>query len=403
MKTRTEITSEAVAALPQGGRLYDPTLRGFGVRRNKGGVSYFFRWRAAGKHREVGLGIVGEVTITAARRKAAEFRGQLAVRIDPLDKLRQDAAAKREAEAAAKAASAARMPLSRFAQIYAESVPKKPSSKRSDESLLRLHILPRLGDVDVADLNRLHAQKLHDALSATPTRANRAFALLSHMLTVAAAKGYREAPLPRKSIKKNPEPPRDRYLTPAEHANLWRTLCEMDATPHRDAAQALRLLIVTGCRKNEVVRLRWDEVDEDCLRLADSKTGRRTVPLAGEAIAILKARRSGSRSAFVFPSESSTEANDGPRADVETAWRIARHTAKLPGVRIHDLRHSFAAAAVHAGLTLTEIGKLLGHKAPATTARYAHVSDAVARAAADKVGDRFRSIVEASGGLRAAK
>ena len=403
---RPEITPDTIAALPVWGRLLAQKPAGFGVRRTPAGASYFFRWRARedGKLRDIGLGRVCDITITNARRKADEYRGQLALRIDPLDAIREEQAAKRNAKAAtdaAEAAAAARLTLATFAPIYAAAVRKKDSSRRSDASIFWLHILPRLGAKPVEEINRLDAQRLHDALATTPTRANRAFALLSHMLTVAAAKGYREGPLPRACIKKNAEPARDRYLTPTEHATLWKVLTAMEATPHRDSAQALKVLIATGCRKNEIVHLAWNEVDIEaaCLRLADSKTGRRTVPLVPGALAIIKAREPGHRSAFVFPSEDIKR----PRADVEVAWRLARDAAKLPGVRIHDLRHSFAAACVAEGLTLTEIGSLLGHKAAATTARYAHVSDAVARSAADRVGVRLASIVAAADGLKAVK
>lgn len=403
---RPELTPENIASLPIGGRLMCPTTKGFGVRRTKRGASYFFRYRSRidGKLVDIGLGIVGEVTYTSASREAAVLRGKVAAKGDPRDEDRAKKAAEAEAKAAtlaAEAAEAARMTLAEFAPIYAAAIRKKDSSRRSDASIFWLHILARLGSKPVEDITRLDAQHLHDALSPTPTRANRAFALLSHMLTVAAAKGYRDAPLPRACIKKNAEPARDRYLTPTEHATLWKVLTAMEATPHRDSAQALKVLIASGCRKNEIVRLAWKEVDLEgaCLRLADSKTGRRTVPLVPSAVEILKAREPGRRSAYVFPSEDLERS----RADVEVAWRLARDAAKLPGVRIHDLRHSFAAACVAEGLTLTEIGSLLGHKAAATTARYAHVSDAVARGAADRVGVRLAGIIAATDGLRAVK
>ena len=170
---------------------------------------------------------------------------------------------------------------------------------------------------------------------------------------------------------------------------------------HQGSAQALKLLILTGCRKNEIVRLAWSEVDEDaaCLRLGDTKTGRRVVQLPTDALAILAARKAQKRCAWVFPNE----ASDGARNNIEMGWRAARDASELPGVRVHDLRHSFAANAIAAGLSLSQLGKLMGHKAAATTARYAPVSDAVARAAADKVALRFGEILAAKDGLRAVK
>lgn len=391
---RTLLTREVIDAAPLGTRTFDTNTPGLALRVTPTGHRAFvLRYRHLGKRREIVLGSAADLTPTEARRRARKQRAVLDDDSDPL--------AVRDAKRVAVREKAARVTLEAFAETYKAAVSKKDSSKRSDESILKLHILPRLGNVPVADIGRLDAQRLHDALAETPTRANRAFALLSHMITVAAAKGYRDAPLPRKCVKKNPEKPRDRFLTPAEHTNLLKVLIAMDATAHRDSAQALRLLILTGCRKNEVVRLAWSEVDLEgaCLRLADSKTGRRIVPLIPSALAILTAREPGHRSLFVFPSEDLKE----PRADVEVAWRLARDEARLNGVRIHDLRHSFAAACVAEGLSLPEIGALLGHKAAATTARYAHVSNAVARNAADRVGARLGSIVAAADGLKAVK
>lgn len=102
-------------------------------------------------------------------------------------------------------------------------------------------------------------------------------------------------------------------------------------------------------------------------------------------MAVLK-RRHGERisNLHVFAMEDGSQ-----RTTIDRPWRRFRKAAMLPGVRIHDLRHSFAAAGVAAGLTLPEIGKLLGHKAAATTARYAHVGDEVAREAARRVGEHL--------------
>ena len=389
---RTTLTREIIEAAPLGSRTFDAQVPGLALRVTRNGHRAFvLRYRHLGKRREIVLGAAADLTASEARRRARKQRALLDDDHDPLAVRDQ-----RRAEAKERAA---RLTLADFADVYKKATTKKASSKRSDESILKLHILPRLGRKAVADIGRLDAQALHDALSETPTRANRAFALLSHMLTVAASKGYRDAPLPRKCVKKNPETARDRYLSGTEQLNLWKALVALDDTPHRDSAQALRLLMLTGCRKGEVVGLAWSEVDLEgaCLRLADSKTGKRTIPLFPDALAILTAREPGHRSAYVFPSDDLKTA----RKEVEVAWRLARDTAKLTGVRIHDLRHSFAASGIEAGLTLPEIGALLGHKATATTARYAHVSDAVARNASNRVGARLASIVAAADGLRA--
>jgi integrase len=391
---RTMLTREVIEAAALSTRTFDTQVPGLALRVTPSGHrAFILRYRHLGKRREIVLGSADDLTASEARRRARKQRALLDDDHDPL--------AVRDQKRAEAKERASRVTLKDFAETYAKATNKKASSRRSDESILKLHIMPRLGRKAVADIGRLDAQALHDALAKTPTRANRAFALLSHMLTVASTKGYREAPLPRKCVKKNPENARDRYLSTTEHLNLWKALVALDETAHVDSAHALRLIMLTGCRKGEIVGLAWSEVDLEnaCLRLTDLKTGKRTIPLFPEALAILKGREPGHRSAYVFPSEDSKSA----RKDIEVAWRLARDTAKLTGVRIHDLRHSFAAAGIAAGLTLPEIGALLGHKAAATTARYAHVSDPVARNASNRIGARFASIVGAADGLRAVR
>lgn len=369
--------ADAIGALKPGQRIYLGSPRGFGVRCTKAGTSWFIRWKVAGKHHEISLGPCAETTRTKAERQAEKHRAAINAGADPLGQRRQ--------RTAAAAARAARITLTEFSKTYQETVAKKESSKRIDETLLKHHILPLLGAVAVADLDKHHAQKLHAAqsLKKKPIMANRAHALLSHLLAEACRRGLRDAPLPRACVTKNEETKRERYLSPDEHTALWKAFTALETKKHRDGAHALKLLTLTGCRKNEIVRLAWNEVDlpAACLRLADSKTGSRTVQLSPQAVAILKARFDEKRSAWVFPSEDL----ENPRDNVERTWRNALKAAELDGVRIHDLRHSLAATGVAAGLSLPQIGRLLGHKSSATTARYAHVSDAVAREASDTV------------------
>jgi hypothetical protein len=187
---RTTLTREIIESAPLGTRTFDSQVPGLALRVTRNGHrAFILRYRHLGKRREIVLGAAADLTATEARRRARKQRSLLDDR-DPLALRDQKRAEARE--------RASRLSLKEFADVYADSTSKKASSKRSDESILKLHILPRLGGKAVADIGRLDAQALHDALSKTPTRANRAFALLSHMLTVAAAKGYREAPLPRR-------------------------------------------------------------------------------------------------------------------------------------------------------------------------------------------------------------
>ncbi len=145
---------------------------------------------------------------------------------------------------------------------------------------------------------------------------------------------------------------------------------------------AIRLLLLTGCRLREILHLRWNEIDFErgVLFLPDGKTGRRTVVLNAPALAILsELKRIGT---YVILGQKP----DRPRSDLNRPWgRITVH-AKLEGLRIHDLRHSFASIGASGGLGLPIIGKLLGHETPATTARYAHIDNDPQRRASERIG-----------------
>ncbi len=381
------ITKALCETVPPGTTTWDTEMRGFGVRATDTCGFFVLRYRHGGRRRLMTLGRVGEITVTRARRFAAAARGELAAGRDPLEN-------RRAAEQAARLATA-EPTLTEFSSLYIQKHArphKKPSTIRRDEELLRARIIPRLGKRKVAAITQADVKRLHADMHKTPVRANRVLALLSNLLAQAEIWGYRaQGTNPCKGLKRYEESKRERFLSPAEVALLWQTLDAYEQTGARDAVQAIRLLVLTGCRKGEIVGLHWDEVDLDnrALRLADSKTGARTVPLASNALAILQQRARERRSDWVFPART----YDRPRTEIDSAWRRIRRTAKLTDLRLHDLRHSFAAAGIHAGLSLPEIGKLLGHKAAATTQRYAHVADEVARRAADAVGDHMATAI----------
>ncbi len=151
------------------------------------------------------------------------------------------------------------------------------------------------------------------------------------------------------------------------------------------AAAAIRLLLLTGCRKSEILSLRWEFVDFDrgCLSLPDSKTGARTIPLAAPALEIFAGLPRTSE--WVLP----TAKGDGHYVGLGKAWERVRSRAGLDGVRTHDLRHSFASFAVADGATLYLVGKVLGHRQARTTEVYAHLHDDPVRAVADRTAARI--------------
>jgi len=144
---------------------------------------------------------------------------------------------------------------------------------------------------------------------------------------------------------------------------------------------AIRLLLLSGCRKTEILSLKWDYVDFErgYLRLPDSKTGQKAVPIGAPALQIL--HEMPKTSEWVFPALN----GNGYLLSLPKAWERVREHAGLKNVRLHDLRHSFASFGAAAGDSLLVIGKILGHKDSKTTSRYAHLSDDPVKSAADRI------------------
>ncbi len=196
---------------------------------------------------------------------------------------------------------------------------------------------------------------------------------------------------PRRGIRKYPEKKRERFLSPAEIRRVSEVLCEMEAERIEmpAAIAATRLLMMTGCRLNEIMTLKWDYVHlrSGFLRLPDSKTGAKDVQLGQSAIDVLSSIPHVEGNGWVL-----TGKIDGGRlTDLQPFWQRVRARAGLCDVRIHDLRHTFASVAAEAGMSLPMIGKLLGHSTPQSTARYAHLAAGTVRQAADNVAASIAS------------
>jgi integrase len=193
---------------------------------------------------------------------------------------------------------------------------------------------------------------------------------------------------PARGVKKAPVRKVERFLAEAEMARLAAALeAESQRTGNPYPSVAIKLLLLTGCRRGEIVGLCWGHVDfeRECLRLPDSKTGAKVVYLNAPARALLQELPRMAGNPRVIPGMKAESAS----AAIERAWRRVRAAAGLAGVRTHDLRHSFASVGAAGGLSLPIIGALLGHKHAATTARYAHLSADPLRAANDAVGARI--------------
>lgn len=381
------LTKRAVDAAAPGEVIWDDELKGFGLRVSKGGAKTFvlkYRVQKTQAQRWLTVGRYGALTPDAARKLAKVALGDVAAGGDPAGERVKD-------RAVSKAKSTIGDTLADFAETYRtkySEVEKKQASRDADRFHLKNHIIPALGSKRLEEITADDVEDLHQSLADRPYSANRMLALLSHLYTMAAKwKRIPRGVNPAAGVERFREEARERFLSVAELRRLGRVLAFVDRkgeAPYTVAA--LRLLIFTGARLNEILKMKWSFIDYEArlIRLPDIKTGPKTIPLAPAALEILQAlrdRQEGRGNPFVI-----VGAKPGQHlVNLQKSWRRIRKAALIPDVRIHDLRHSYASAGVTNNLSLPIIGSLLGHKEAATTARYAHVADDPRLAAADAI------------------
>jgi integrase len=395
----------AIEALPVTGKTYpayDPALPGFGVRVAAGGTkSWTIEYRPGGGRRSatkrLTLGRVGTLSLVQARERAKTILAAVQLGADPAgDKIDRRGAVS-VAEMAESYMSEEIRPL------------KKPRTVTLYAGYINNHVLPALGTRKARGVTPADVIKLHRKIGAGGAKvaANRTVALVSAAYTWAATAGLvPEGVNPARGVSRFKEESRERYLTPDEFARLGAAIREAETvglpwdvdetvpnakhlarpekrrevvSPH--AIAAILLLIFTGARLREILDLRWIDIDLDrgVLALPDSKTGKKTVLLTAPALAVLAmVPRCGEYVIAGLDPER-------PRSDLAKPWRAIVKHAGLTGLRLHDLRHSFASVGVSANFGLPIIGALLGHARSETTARYAHAATDPMRRAADTI------------------
>lgn len=387
--------------------LWDEDLAGFGVVAFPSGRTvYIAQFRKDGRSRRVHIGKHGRLTPDEARGEAKKLLGGVEQGIDVAEQRR----AAREVPTFGTVAD----------RFLKEHVARKRKARTlaSYELLNRKHLKPAIGCLRVVDVRRSDIDRLHASMK--PGAANRAVSLVSAVWNWAAKRDLvRFENNPAKGIERNPEAAKERFLSTEELGRLGDALRLAETTglpyevnesgpkakhaprPERRlrrldpfAIAAIRLLILTGARLREILHARWSEVDFErgIIFLPDSKTGRKPLLLSAAAQAIIADLPRIERNPYVVPGE-----GDKPRADLKRPWAAITRAANLPGVRLHDLRHSFASIGAGASFGLPIVGKLLGHSQPQTTARYAHLDADPLRRAANQIGAAIHAALNRKG------
>lgn len=379
MKTKALFTPFLLASIKPRKKeyvLHDAQCEGLALRVQPGGAKSWVCWhREAGKTRRITLGRFEALDLDAAREMLHKVR------------MGGDRPPAPPETCALTFGELCKRFVAAKQGVYAESTLKILGY------YLDTQLLPAFGRRDMARITTPEIAEWFYGYSRTrPGGANQALGHFTTMLNWAREAGHLPHGFrnPASPIRFNPRRARGRMLNSAQIKRLAKIL---DRAPSkwRDAADAIRLILLTGCRSGEILRLRWDEVKRGRLKLSRTKTGPRSVPLSTAALEHLDRLRTNRRSAYVFPASG----GDKPyRTSIDTAWHTLRARAGLPpDIRLHDLRHTYASHAIMSGETLSMTGKLLGHRSPNSTERYAHLDAKYLERAAEKVSKKVEALM----------
>lgn len=360
-----DLTERSIKAATPGQLLRCSVVKGLQLRATATGKSFYLYYRFQGQERRPKLGQHGQLTLTQARDAARELLKQVAMGKDP--------SAEKQAGRSAPTLD----------DLWEEFWKRYASKKKSADGMkwyYERRIKPKLGAKKLSAIQFKDVDDLLQGMADTPINANRVRALLSKMYNYGIRPLQWTADNPVKGTVRYGETKRRRYMT-SEEAKAIAAKLDEAATDNPASVAFIYLLILTGARKGEIANARWEYLDGSVLRLPDSKTGFRQIFLPQIALQVLER----------LPRTSSTITGI---ASPQKLWDRIRKEVGAPDLRLHDLRHSFASAALAEGFSLSQIGELLGHASTQTTKRYAHLVEDAALKAASETANRIATMMK---------
>ncbi len=383
-QTKSTFARRVRAAKPRTAKyeVRDDVVSGLALSIQPTGVRTFFLARMVrGRRRYATIGSADAMTIPEARREA---RRLIESYIEP--------------EVKGSGPKTPGHPMAAFAEEFLERYARhwKPKTLTASTYVVRNHILPAFGHMTVDAITVENVRDWFASMADKPGNANRAMPTLSVMMRMAELWGYRRHNSnPCKNTRRYKTQAKERFLTAEEMVRL-NVVLTRDEFRCPDVVAIVRLLMLTGCRFGEIAALEWDWIRDRRIFLPDSKSGPRTVWLSGAARAVIDAiPRYSADCPYLFPARPPTR----PVDNIAFQWDRIRAEAGLPGLRLHDLRHSWASVAAMNGVDMVSIAKLLGHALVETTERYVHLSDRSVAEAADRVSGRIGAALAGSGAV----
>ena len=361
---------------------WDSEIKGFGIKvYPTGKKAYVLQYRNLnGQSKRLTLGYHGQISTDQARELAKINLGHVSFGKDPAQIKKQGKVKKDSFDDLVK----------HYLYEHAKEH-KRPKSINEDKKLLFKYIQPFFKDSELSQVDSKSITALHRKHKDTPYQANRMLALLSKMFSLAVNWGWADKN-PVIGVPRYPEEKRERWLQDEELDRLWKVLDHYNDYP---PANVIKMLILTGARKGEALNATWEQFDFKrgvWIKPSHLTKQKKTehVPLSEEVLEFLLQIKEHSQSQYLFPGRR----GDEPLVDVKRFWTKIIDEANIKNLRIHDLRHTYASHLVSSGLSLSIVGRLLGHSNPNTTQRYAHLADQVLRDATNLFAGKLKKITQ---------